>query len=69
MELNRSPLLYSCVFKKNQLVHLIRGKIYLGKKQCSANHENYRAISLVTNILLLISNVKDHKTVWWWKEQ
>lgn len=55
--------------KKNQFTYLIRGKIYLGKKLCFANHENYSAISLVTNIPSLISNVKDHKTVRWWKEQ
>lgn len=55
--------------KKNQSTHLIRRKIYLGKKLCFANHENYSAISLVTNIPSLISDVKDHKTVRWWKEQ
>ena len=55
--------------KINQFTHLIRGRTYLGKKLCFANHENYSAISLVTNIPSLISNVKDYKTVRWWKEQ
>lgn len=61
--------LHNSTRKKNQSTHLIRRKIYLGKKLCFANHENYSAISLVTNIPSLISDVKDHKTVRWWKEQ
>lgn len=68
-ELYSCTFLHNCTRKKSQFTHLIRGKMYLGKKLYFANHENYSAISFVTNIPSLISNVKDHKTVRWWKEQ